>query len=171
VVVNPTAIAARVALRRVEAGDAGFLRQVYAGTRAGELALVNWTEDQKDAFLNMQLMAQDHHYRGQYPDADRWVVLVDGEPAGRYDVDRNQDRIVIVDISLLPRHRGQGVGTSLLEATLEDARAAGLPVVLHAEVSNPAAGLYRRLGFNKTAEHGIHHEMTWLPDSATRAFL
>lgn len=166
---SPTAVAARVALRPVEAGDAGFLRQVYAGTRARELALVNWTEDQKDAFLNMQLMAQDHHYRRQYPDADYWVVLVDGQPAGRYYVDRNQDRIVIVDISLLPRHRGQGVGTSLLEATLQDARAAGLPVVLHVEMSNPAAGLYRRLGFTMTAEHGIHHEMTWRPDSATAA--
>lgn len=164
---SPTAVVARVAVRPVEAGDAGFLRQVYSASRAGELALVNWTLDQKDAFLNMQLMAQEHHYRGQYPNADRWVVLVDGEPAGRYYVDRDRDRILIVDIALLPQHRGQGVGTSLLEATLKDARAARLPVVLHVEVSNPAAGLYRRLGFTKTAEQGIHQEMTWLPDSAT----
>jgi ribosomal protein S18 acetylase RimI-like enzyme len=164
---SPTAVAARVARRPVEAGDAGFLHQVYAGTRAGELALVNWTEDQKQAFLNMQFTAQDRHYREQYPDAGCWVVLVDGQPAGRYYVDRNADRFLIVDITLLPRHRGQGAGTSLLEATLEDARAAGLPVVLHVEASNPAAGLYRRLGFTKTAEHGIHHEMTWFPDSGT----
>jgi ribosomal protein S18 acetylase RimI-like enzyme len=164
---SPTAVAARVAVRPVEAGDAGFLRKVYAATRAGELALVNWTVDQKDAFLNMQFAAQDHQYRGQYAHADRWVVLVDGEPAGRYYVDRDQDRILIVDIALLPQHRGQGVGTSLLEATLKDARAARLPVVLNVEVSNPAAGLYRRLGFTKTAEQGIHQEMTWLPDSAT----
>ena len=168
---SPAAVAARVGLRRVEAGDAGFLRQVYAGTRAGELALVNWTEDQKDAFLDMQFMAQDSHYRAQYPEADHWVVLVDGEAAGRYYVDRNQDRILIVDISLLPGYRGQGVGTSLLEATLQDARAAGLPVVLHVEMSNPAAGLYRRLGFIETTEQGIHQEMTWLPDSGTVALL
>jgi len=169
VVVSPTAATARVALRPIEAGDAGFLRQVYAGTRAGEMALVNWNEDQKQAFLNMQFTAQDHHYRLHYPDADHWVVLVDGQAAGRYLVDRNQHRILIVDIALLPRHRGHGVGTSLLLGTLRDAGAAGLPVVLNVEMANPAAALYRRLGFTKTAEQGIHHEMTWLADSTTAA--
>lgn len=168
---SPTVVAARVALRPVEAGDAGFLRQVYAGTRADELTLVSWTADQKQAFLNMQFTAQDRHYREQYPDAGYWVVLVDGQPAGRYYVDRNTDRIVIVDISLLPEFRGQGVGTALLEGTLAQAGTAGSPVVLNVEMSNPAAGLYLRLGFTKTAEQGIHQEMTWLPDSATAPLL
>ena len=168
---SPTATTARVALRRVEDGDAGFLRQVYAGTRAAEMAVVNWTEDQKHSFLNMQFTAQDHHYRRHYPDADHWVALVDGQAAGRYVVDRNQDRILIVDIALLPQHRGKGVGTSLLESTQADAGAAGLPVVLNVEMSNPAARLYRRLGFTRTAEQGIHHEMKWLPDSATAPLL
>lgn len=166
---SPAAVAARVGLRPVEASDAGFLRQVYASTRADEIALVNWTEEQKHAFLNMQFTAQDHHYRQQYPDADYRVVLVDGQPAGRYYVHRSQDRILIVDIALLPRHRGQGVGTALLEGTLAEAGASGMPVVLNVEMFNPAAGLYRRLGFTKTAEQGIHHEMTWLTDSATAA--
>jgi ribosomal protein S18 acetylase RimI-like enzyme len=168
---SPTATTARVALRPVETGDSGFLRQVYAGTRAAEMALVNWTEDEKHAFLDMQFTAQDHHYRRHYPDADHWVVLVDGQAAGRYVVDRNQDRILIVDIALLPQHRSQGVGASLLESTQADAVAAGLPVVLNVEMSNPAAGLYRRLGFTQTAEQGIHLEMTWLPDSAKAPLL
>jgi len=171
VVVSRTTAAALVELRPLDVGDGGFLRQVYASTRAGEMALVDWTEDQKHAFLDMQFAAQNHHYRRQYPDADHQVVLVDGQPAGRYYVDRNQNRILIVDIALLPAYRGQGVGTALLQGTLQDARASGLPVVLNVEMSNPAAGLYRRLGFTKTAEQGIHHEMTWLPDFATAAHL
>ncbi|HEV2034155.1 MAG TPA: GNAT family N-acetyltransferase [Candidatus Dormibacteraeota bacterium] len=168
---SPTAAAERVALRAVEAGDDGFIRQVFASTRAAEIARINWTDDQKHAFLNMQFTAQDHYYRSQYPDADHQVVLVDGQPAGRYYVHRNQDRVLIVDVALLPNHRGHGVGTALLESTLSEAQASGMPVVLNVEMSNPAARLYRRLGFTKTAEQGIHEEMTWHPEPATAARL
>ena len=141
--------------------DAQFLRRVYAATR-DELALLDWSDDQKLAFLEMQFCAQDRHYHGHYPAAEYQVVLVAGAPAGRLYVDRTPDRILVLDIALLPEHRGTGVGTALLTGILDEARRTGLPVVLSVETSNPAVGLYQRLGFRPTGPGaGLYQEMTW----------
>jgi ribosomal protein S18 acetylase RimI-like enzyme len=148
-------------LRPAVEGDAQFLRRVYAGTRE-DLALVDWTEAQRLAFLEMQFRAQDGQYRSQYANADFQVVLLDGEPAGRLYLDRTPARILVLDISLLPEHQGRGVGTALLTGIFEEARKADLSVVLSVETSNPAAALYRRLGFRPTSSGaGLYQEMTW----------
>ena len=44
-----------IELRPVEATDDAFLRDVYASTRATEMAMVPWSDEEKAAFLDMQL--------------------------------------------------------------------------------------------------------------------
>jgi ribosomal protein S18 acetylase RimI-like enzyme len=150
-----------IELRPASAADEAFLRKVYASTRE-ELALVDWSDEQKFAFLEMQFRAQDRHYRGHYANARFEVVLVDGEPAGRLYTERTDTRITVLDIALLPEHRGNGVGTALLVALQDQARVAGVPVVLSVETSNPAITLYNRLGFQPSGSAaGLHQEMTW----------
>jgi ribosomal protein S18 acetylase RimI-like enzyme len=150
-----------IELRPAAEADSQLLRRVYAETR-DELALLDWTTDQKLAFLEMQFCAQDRHYRGQFPNAAFAVIELDGEPAGRLYVDRTADRIHLLDIALLPEHRGRGVGTALLRQLQEEAAAAGIPVVLHVETSNPAASLYNDLGFVATSGgEGLYQEMRW----------
>ena len=67
-------------------------------------------------------------------------------------------------MAVLRNWRGQGVGTALLEAMLERARARSMArVTLHAQTH--AAGFYRRFGFSERGEEfweaGIPHvEMT-----------
>jgi ribosomal protein S18 acetylase RimI-like enzyme len=143
-------------LRPVEPGDEEFLYRVYASTRTEELAVVPWDDDAKEAFLRMQFAAQDTWYHEQMPDASYQVVLVDGEPAGRLYVDRREDEIRIVDIALLPEHRGRGLGTALLRELLEEADAAGKPVTIHLERFNPALRLYERLGFAQVEDQGVY---------------
>jgi GNAT superfamily N-acetyltransferase len=133
-----------------------FLYTVYASTRAEELAVVPWDDAQKDSFLRMQFEAQDRWYREQMPGASFDVVLVEGEPAGRLYVDRRDDEIRIVDIALLPEHRGHGVGTSLLGELLSEADAAGKRVTIHVERLNPAMQLYERLGFSVAEDKGVY---------------
>lgn len=133
--------------RRITPQDESFLRAVYASTRAAELALVNWTQAQKEAFLQMQFNAQRTHYTTHYPDADFLIIEKAGESAGRLYLARLPEELRIMDIALLPQHCGQGIGTELLGDIITEARAAGKPVRIHVERFNPALRLYQRLGF------------------------
>jgi GNAT superfamily N-acetyltransferase len=149
--------AGTVELRRVDpVADAEFLLAVYAGTRAEELAIVPWTDAEKDAFLRMQFHAQDRWWREQRPDATFDVILVDGEPAGRLYVDRRPEEIRIVDIALLPDRRAMGVGTLLIRRILDEGRASGRPVTIHVERGNRARALYERLGFRQIGTTGVY---------------
>jgi ribosomal protein S18 acetylase RimI-like enzyme len=145
-----------VELLPVAAGDREFLYRVYASTRAEELAGVPWDDAQKDAFLRMQFDAQDQWYREQYPQATYDVIVVDGDPAGRLYLHRGKTEIRIVDIALLPEHRGSGVGASLLRDLLAEADAGGKRVTIHVERMNPALRLYGRLGFSVAEDKGVY---------------
>ncbi len=153
----------RVGLRPVVDSDEGFLRAVYASTRADELALVDWPDADKAAFVTMQFAAQAAHYREHYPDADQAVIEADGAPVGRLYLDRRADEVRIVDIALLPEARGHGVGAHLLRRVLEEGAARGVPVRIHVERFNRALGLYRRLGFTEIGEAGVYVFMEWTP--------
>jgi ribosomal protein S18 acetylase RimI-like enzyme len=148
-------------LRAVATGDEEILYRIYASTRTEELAPVPWTEAQKEAFLRMQFQAQSQDYAANYPDAAFLVILVDGAPAGRLYLDRRQNELLIVDIALLPEHRGNGVGGTILRDLLAEAAAAGKPVRIHVEHLNPALRLYERLGFRRIGDGGIYLLMEW----------
>jgi GNAT superfamily N-acetyltransferase len=150
-------------LRLATAADEPMLRRLYASTRADEMALVPWTDAEKRSFCDMQFDAQDRHYRAEYRDARFDVVVVDGQPAGRLTVSRTQQCINVVDIAVLPEFRGGGIATALLEGLQAEARLTGRRVALAVEIQNPAAELYRRLGFAVTETVGIHQFMSWVP--------
>ena len=152
----PDASKPTVTLRPVTDDDREFLRAVYRSTREAELALVPWDPATKAAFVAQQFDAQDRGWAGQRPDTVRHVVLVDGTPAGRLYVDRTDDEIRVVDISLLPEHRGLGVGGALLDAILDEGDRDRLPVTIHVERHNPARRLYDRLGFQVVDDLGVY---------------
>ena len=77
-------------------------------------------------------------------------------PVGRLYVDRWPREVRIVDISLLPEHRGRGLGGALLAAVFAEADAAGKPVSIHVERFNPALRLYTRLGFAFREDKGVY---------------
>ncbi|HEY8679880.1 MAG TPA: GNAT family N-acetyltransferase [Candidatus Dormibacteraeota bacterium] len=153
-----------IELRVVALGDEQFLRRLYASSRAGELAVVGWQPEQLEAFLEMQYSARERHYRKQFPDADDLLVLVGGQPAGRLCVNRGNQELRVVDIALLPEHRGSGIGGALIAGLQEEATTAGLPLALQVEAGNPAANLYRRLGFVSDAADGVYNSMRWTPE-------
>lgn len=150
-----------IALRPIQPGDEPFLLRVYASTREAELAPVPWSEEEKQRFVAMQFIAQHRYYQEHYPGAGFDIILRDGEPAGRLYVDRWPEEIRIVDIALLPEHRGAGIGTRLLEAIFAEAEAAGKPVTIHVEVNNPARRWYDRLGFRPIVDKGVYILMEW----------
>lgn len=147
----------------MQPADEPLLYQIYASTRAEEMALVtDWTNEQKDAFVRQQFHAQHQYYQMQFADAMFFIVLVDDLPAGRLYLHHRQDEYRIIDITLLPTVRAKGVGTAILQQVLQTAANEQLPVRIHVERYNPALHLYKRLGFTVSSEENpIYYLMTW----------
>ena len=159
----PAAAALGISVRPMRDEDLAFVAALYASTRAEEVASTGWPAEQQQAFLAQQHRAQHHHYRTYYPDAE-WLILErGGEAVGRLYVDEWEGLVRIIDISLLPQARGQGIGGAILKDVLEAAAAEGKAVSIHVEVHNPARRLYERLGFEPVEDKGIYIEMVRRP--------
>lgn len=156
---------ASVELRPAEPADEPFLRDVYASTRAAELARVPWTDEQKKAFTDQQFTAQAAYYREHYRGASYEVIVVEGRPAGRLYVTRWPEEIRIMDIAILPEFQGAGTGTRLLKALQEEAALGHKSLSIHVEGFNPAMHLYERLGFRPVEDRGPYVFMEWRPPS------
>ena len=154
---------AELAFRHVTDADLPFLFQLYASTREAELAPVPWSEAQKAAFLDMQFRAQHSHYRTHYAQALWLVILRDGQAIGRLYLDHQPNEHRVVDIALMPEHRGKGYGAALMRDLMEEAGSAGKAVGIHVEKNNPARRLYDRLGFVIVDEHGVYDRLEVRP--------
>jgi ribosomal protein S18 acetylase RimI-like enzyme len=150
---------ASITLRLATDDDLELLYRIYASTRTEELAIVPWTDAQKEDFLRMQFHAQHTYYTQQLAGTLFQIILADGEPAGRLYVDRHESDIHIVDIALLPNYRGQGIGTSLLNDLIAESEASRKTVSIHVEKYNPAMRLYERLGFRKIGDLEVYDLM------------
>ncbi|WP_159011866.1 GNAT family N-acetyltransferase [Bradyrhizobium sp. S69] len=155
------AAASGVRFRSIAEADLPFLYRVYASTRAEELAPVPWSEAQKAAFLTMQFQAQHTEYQRSYPDAAWLVILRAGEPAGRLYLGRGNIEHCVIDIALLPEHRGHGLGAAIMRDLMDEAGRAGKRLAIHVEKFNPAMHLYRRLGFQTVEDKGVYDLMHW----------
>src|SRR5262245_36223948 len=151
-----------VHFRPIRPDDAAFLYEVYASTRTEELALVDWDEAHKAAFLHQQFTAQHQFYQERYTQTDFLLILRDAVPVGRLYVARWQDEIRIVDIALLPPSRNASIGSAILRDLLAEA-AAHKPVRIQVEKFNPALRLYERLGFAPIEDKGVYLFMEWSP--------
>lgn len=150
-------------LRPATSADESFLRTLFASTRAAELALINWAENQKEAFIAMQFNAQNRQYVMNYPNAQNSIILWNDDPIGRLLLDRGELEFTLVDVALLPTYRGTGIGTGLIQDIVKEAAAAGKPIRLHVSTSNAAKRLYERLGFSSVGGDAVYFEMMWVP--------
>ncbi len=146
-------------LRRSTEQDREFLYLVYASTRTEEMALTGWSKAEVDSFLRMQFQYQDISYKQNYPDAAYDVILIGDIPVGRLYVDRKPEKLSIIDIALLPQHRGQGIGGTIFHGLLDEADQKGQIVSLHVEANNPIRSFYASLGFVETGGSGIYSRL------------
>jgi ribosomal protein S18 acetylase RimI-like enzyme len=160
----PSTEAAATSLRPEGPADAPFLLEVYAGTREEELEAAGWPAEMREAFVRMQFNAQQQGYRASFPRAEFAVILSGGQAVGRIVIDRAENGFLLVDIALLPAHRGCGIGTALMQNLLREAATAKKPVRLSVLKGQRAFRLYQRLGFVKTGEDGLRDQMVWRGD-------
>ena len=159
-----------VSLRPVTAGDKEFLISVYGGTRAPELAQVQWEEGQKDAFIRWQFEMQQKEYHARFPDARYDVILVDGVPAGRIWVGTDDKQIRLLDIAVMAQFQNRGVGTILLRRLMDEATEANKPLRHMVFVLNDNAHrFYERLGFSVIEDLGGYKHMEWVPGQTQTA--
>lgn len=154
-------------LRSVQPEDEDFLFQLYASTREGEFTALGFDRAQIEPLLRMQFAAQRQWYQRAYPGSDHQIAMLDGASVGRMMVHRTADAWVLVDIALLPAHRGKGVGGTLLRRLLDESAEKGLPVRLQVLKNNPAARLYERLGFTITGEDQMYRHMERKPGKSS----
>lgn len=150
---------AGLAMRPATDADGPFLAELYASTRADEVAGFGWPPEMQQAFVAQQHAAQRAQYAAAYPEADHLIVERAGCAIGRVLLSTGDGDLLLVDIALLPEDRGQGLGTALLRDIIAAAASERRPVHLHVEKSNPARRLYARLGFGLAEDRGIYDFM------------
>ncbi|SRR5258708_15566554 len=148
--------AGEISFRLVDAADDGLLFSLYASTRAAELAQVPWSEEQKKVFVRMQFDAQTREYAASHPQATHEIICVDQKPAGRLYLSRKEDAFHILDIIVMPEHRGAGIGTWVVKKVMADATQAGKAVTIYVESFNPSMRLFEHLGFQPVQTEGIY---------------
>jgi ribosomal protein S18 acetylase RimI-like enzyme len=149
----------RISWRSANAADAAFCFSAYAATRAEELAAWGWGAAQQEMFLKMQLAARDASYRAAFPEALPAILLCGDRPVGTLIVNRAPEEIRLVDIALLPEHRGAGLGTAAIRRLQAEAHGSGRPLRLQVLKTNPAVRLYARLGFITTGSDEMRVEL------------
>jgi ribosomal protein S18 acetylase RimI-like enzyme len=157
----PLSAAARFGIeyRPLTRADFAFTEALYLSTREEEVALSGWPIEQRHAFLTEQHRAQHHHYQTYYPGAEWLIVERGGEAIGRLYTVAWPREVRIIDISLIPAARGQGIGEAMLRDVIEGADGMAKGVSIHVEKFNPARNLYLRLGFAVAEDKGIYELM------------
>jgi GNAT superfamily N-acetyltransferase len=159
---SPALASRGVGLRAATNGDATFLRTLFEAARPDAVYIAEWPDAVRQRFLDQQFQFQTIHYARAHAEADRLLVLQDGQPIGRLILSCSAEDWCIVDISLMLQWRARGIGTLLLQAVQAaavDARARA--VYLTVDFRNPARRLYERLGF-VTVDHSMPNiGMAW----------
>ncbi len=142
----PRLAASRLTLRPATEADLPLLAAIYATTREEELRQVAWDAGQKRTFTDWQSAQQEKHYAQHYPAAERLVIERDGA-IGRIYIETGGADVHLMEVTLLPEFRRQGLGTNLMNVFLAYVDALGRTSSLHVEAHNPAKRMYERMGF------------------------
>jgi ribosomal protein S18 acetylase RimI-like enzyme len=149
-----------MALRPETEADIPLLFLLYAGSRAEELSAVPWSSEQKQDFLEQQFFSQRSHYHQHYTGAEFSLILLDGQPVGRWYLHRGVE-LRLMDVIVSPEFQRRGIAKACFVGLFAESRAKNLPITLHVEVNNHARDWYKRLGFFELPEEasGVYIKM------------
>ena len=141
--------------------DSEFFIKLFCEIKSSELHLDSWPELIRQQMLAMQFHAFEQCMRAEFPNYIDYVILIQSEKAGRFQIEKNDSYYRIINISLLSTHRNKGLGTSILTDLLSEADRKGIPVFLDVDVVNPALHLYLRMGFKIVRQDEIRYSMKY----------
>ncbi len=140
--------------------DVGFLTEVVVeATRAQG----RWPADFDEAeFRRTYETWTATQVEGGDANSTTSVIAVAGQAVGRLRVLRDDERIDLAGIQLLPKMQGHGIGTRIIEDLKSEATRAGIPLDISVEHDNPRARmLYERLGLVKIDEDAMEVRLRW----------
>jgi ribosomal protein S18 acetylase RimI-like enzyme len=79
-------------------------------------------------------------------------------------VNRDELKLHLVDLTVLPEFRNRGIGTQLIKRVINEARASQRCVQLEAQKGGRPRGLYHRLGFRMFEDTELFEFWEWKPD-------
>ena len=134
-----------VTLRPATPADSEFCFQLHKAAM-GEYITAIWGWDEQ-----RQRVA---HTRKFSP--GRWQIITAGETdVGMIDVEYRAAEIYLSRIEIHPKYQGDGIGTRLISALIDEAGQNGQDLVLDVlTVNHRAQALYQQLGFKEVARHG-----------------
>ncbi|MGM8228462.1 GNAT family N-acetyltransferase [Cellvibrio sp. ARAG 10.3] len=141
--------------------DDVFLEQLFRYTR-DDLYQLPMSREFIDKLVVQQYQLQQASYRQQAPDAKVYVVESRQTAIGKIMLHFDISSIHIVDFSILPAERGQGIGTRVLQAVQNVARQQKCTIRLSVDRMNmPAKKLYLSQGFVIAGAGETHETMVW----------
>ena len=139
--------------------DFGPVAQVIAAAFGGESVATLWADVRDEGLVHASLVAEQ----------DDVIIGHVGISAAWLDArERLVDIWMLSPLSVLPDLQGQGVGTTLLNAALERARATpGVPML----VLEGSPDFYGSRGFERAADHRLYPPSARTPDRAFQVVL
>jgi GNAT superfamily N-acetyltransferase len=160
--------AGTVELRPAEAADEPFLRELDGAVATDQLGPGGLDQSTLTTLRELQFVARRRDRATRYPDANEQLILLDGRPVGAVLADRSSDRILIVDLALIPTARHQGIGTTILAALAAEAGRPGVPLRATTQSSNARARrFFARAGFQELHDDGLNVSLQREPCQTT----
>jgi ribosomal protein S18 acetylase RimI-like enzyme len=157
-----------VRLRPEQEHDHAFRFALFCETHCAQFALLPLEPAALEQLLSLQFRAQTASYRANFPNARFDVIELEHQPVGRIVVDRPGDHLHIVDQAISAPLRNRGLGSTIMQALMDEANQAGQMVRLKVAVANQGAmRLYRRLGFVPVVTEPLYIEMQWPAPQST----
>ena len=142
--------------------DDVFLEQLFRYTR-NDLYQLPMSREFIDKLVAQQYQLQQDSYRQQAPDARIYVIESRQSAIGKIMLHFDVSSIHIVDFSILPEKRGQGIGTRVLQIVQNIARQQKSSVRLSVDTMNVLAKkLYLSRGFVIAGTTETHEMMEWV---------
>ena len=140
-------------LRKITQDDYEFLRRLHhVVMRPYVEAIWGWNEEKQDEIVRQDMA-------GPYLS----IIVCAGKDIGQVSIERNDEKLSLVDLFILPECQGQGIGSAVIKSILAEADAACLPVTLRLFKTNPAKQLYEQLGFRMETEDDTWFHMRYSP--------
>lgn len=104
---------------------------------------------------------QDEFFAKDWETGGFDIVFYNNTPCGYIAVEDHKSEIYIREIVISPKFQGLGIGTTLINEVINQAKERKVPVKLGTFHKNKAAILYERLGFKKVGETDTHILFEW----------
>ena len=144
--------------------DSEFFRKLFGEIKSSELLLDKWPEQIKNQMITIQFQAFEKSIHSEFPKSFDFLILYQSEKAGRLQLNKDENGIRIINISLLSFFRNKGIGSEIINNIIFEANQKGIPVFLEVDKINHALHLYCKLGFKILQENEIKYSMIYTPE-------